>query len=277
MVKNRMPRAGALALGIAALAPSACLVPQARVEEADARAASERTARETAEGQLGALGQQLSQIQQALRRAEQRLDDCSQRLAQVDYDTAVIVKERDDSKELVAQLRDELDRVARHLQAFGEKNRELGQALAQMQTEAERLERAEADADQRAQLLRDLSLELEKEAKRGAVSLAMSGGAAVVKLTPARVLTRDRMRLTPSGRAIVRAVGKLVGPLDNSRVELFWGGVGAHDERQGRLGPVVDGLVRAGISQKRISISSQTALARAESKDWIEIVVRRTR
>ena len=267
-------RGSALVLG--GLLSVGCLVPKSQLDEAETALEQERQAHTTTEQQLDALSKRLSQVEQTLRKEAAELEACEQELAQADYAQAVVVKERDDAKALVAQLREELDRVAKHIEAYGQRNRALEKTVGEMQAEAKRLEQAEADADERAKLLRDLALELEPEAKRGSVQLAISGGVAVIKLDPRKVFTGKR--LTESGRVVARAVVKLLGPLKNRRLELHWQAPPERqDERQGRLGPLVDALVKGGIEQKRIRITDKSAIAEPDrdDKEWVEIVVRR--
>src|SRR6187431_1466723 len=118
----------ALALFLGLSFGSGC-VSQSAFEEAQSAADVEREAHQRAEARLQEVEQVLSQLQNDLERRETALAEQERRLAEADLHLKLAHQERDETGQLVDQLRGELARVGDHLRAYSEQKDRLAAEL----------------------------------------------------------------------------------------------------------------------------------------------------
>ncbi len=132
--------------------------------------------------QLAGLRQRLELAERRATTAEQQRDEQSSIASRAEYELAVVEKERDNANELLEQLRADLDRTADHLRTFSTQKKELAIAVTQLEARLAETERMEAENKERAQVLRDLAVELSDAVRSAAVDLTVIGGTPVLRL-----------------------------------------------------------------------------------------------
>ncbi len=256
---------------LAILAPWAagCLVPASQRDNAVATADAERARREAGEIELRALREQLAELQRRLSAATAAIEEARKQQAQDDYDLAAARRERDDAMEVVDQLRAELERVARHLRAFGERNKALARELDDMKDRADRLTALQDEADERAKMMADLAIALRDDARAGVVALDIVGGRPMVRLLPRGAFSGEQ--LTFAGTRAVRDVVGVVEPSKSRLVIVAPAGPGAVDGA--RADAVAKALASTGLAADRISRGTDSPPS--EGEGGVELSIRR--
>ncbi len=242
-----------------------CGIPAVQYDQAVAQTAQERAGRDEAERALADTKQRLSEL-------ERRLEAAEQARSQAEYTLAVANRERDDAQQIVEQLRGELDRIARDLRGFGEQNRALATLVADLERRAARLAEVEAEADERAQLLRDLGIALRDDVAGPAVTLTLERGAPVVHLSVEGCFTSGD-QLTPDATRVVQQVALLVVPLPSRTVEVTAAPTGEPMATQSaKVTIVANELSRAGMPAARVTTPAAEPGA---LPGWVMVTIRR--
>ncbi len=210
-------RSPCLPLLICLVAPTACLVPEARYEEAVTEADALHTA-------LVNLQTEIEQCEERRSRARAQLDSAAmdaqtveQALSGLELELTVARRERDDAQELVQRLRGELARVGRDVRTFAGRNAQLQESFAQLETRVSALAAAERAAEERTELFSELAGELRRALAREVVALELADGQPVVRLLR---MGANAEGLYEGGLDAVEAVGRVVAARATGQVEV---------------------------------------------------------
>ena len=162
-------------IAMLALMTSVGCVSQASYEEARSAVEVEREAQRRTQSALAQAQRSLAELRAQVLEREASIAEQERKLAENDLDLKLANQERDESGELVTQLRGELARVGDHLRVYSEEK-------ARLADELKTLEQQRNSVSQRAQRLRlftevvrDLSLLEADHIRTGAVQLATLG------------------------------------------------------------------------------------------------------
>ena len=189
-----------LAIGLCfLLGPVAC-VSQGTYDKAvlDARSAHEREAKSAA--QVHTVQSQLDRIQERVDAVSAALSKEEALLKAAQDDTAALQKQLDASVLVNAGLAAELGRLGKSAVALSLEKGALAQSLDQAKQRLDELRKAQAAAERRAALFRDLALKLKKMVDAGELKIVLRDGRMVLQL-PNEVLF-------DSGRTVLKSNGK---------------------------------------------------------------------
>lgn len=230
-------------------------VSQTQYDEAQALAHVEQAAHRKAVARAHSLQAKIDTLKAQLAEGERSLSDRKDQLAESQFDTELIVKERDAAGELVQQLRGELARVGDHLRAFSSQKEELSQALQEAEQRAEQLAKAERDATRLAIVTRDVSLLQSDGLENGELDLQIVPGKLTLSGDPAVLGTKSGQNLTAKGRALVGALAEL-SQLHPDVELVIHALVSEPSEDEPDLGRVMRAaLLTEGVSEQRVSLA----------------------
>jgi hypothetical protein len=235
----------------------ACVVPQARYDQAMEKLHREEASRRGAEAELSAAKAEVARVGQALTAREQSLSAREGEVAQFKLDADRVSTERDDAVLLVEQLRGELGRVGSNLREYSDQKRELEAALADAETRARRLDAAEQQVSLLVLLMRDVSLALGPEVAKGRAAVTVVEGKPAVRLPAADVFAAKGAELSPEVVPVLERLATTIAAHAGSRVELADLSTGdrAAEDRIARLQRVADVLVARGLGFERIGFA----------------------
>ncbi|HEX2730743.1 MAG TPA: hypothetical protein VHM70_04030 [Polyangiaceae bacterium] len=217
-----------IALLAAATSTTACLVPQARYDELAAQHAVEKQKSAKLSQQLTDMGGQLAQAQQTLNHLEERLsgsenelaknqatlESTNQNLADIEYQNNLKDTERKEAEGLVGQLREELTRVAGHIATLSaakdqlrDERDQLQAQVTQLQGRVDALAAANALAQQKAEVTRNLSVKLAEPLRAGSLSLDVVGPLPSLKIEGSALFDANAA-LSVEGRKLLGQVAK---------------------------------------------------------------------
>lgn len=247
--------ASSVVLGASCL--SGCLVPNARVEEAQsALRVEQRAHRQTAE-KVYDLTKRLDRAEHDLADKQKKVQKEGAAVAQASFDYDVALKQRDEAEAMVEQLRGELARVGNHLKAFAGERERLAQELAQKESEAHQLAQVERASQAQVLLMRDLTLEFHAEITKGNVRLISERGVAVLQF-PAGEMYAEDGTLSPGGsQRLTRLAKRTKGSNGVSfKLEIAErGSDAASDSTLLRLSQVAELLAGVGVDSESITVS----------------------
>lgn len=181
-------------------------------DEAAAHAVA-RQALSDSQQELVALQTKVERLEQQLSDSQRRLDANAESLAQAEFQHGVVEQQKQEATELVNQLRSELERLTTHFQAYASdretlnvERERLSRELEQAELRLQALAVAQQRAQQRLEMVRDLSLRLRQEIEREQLSLLFDGDIVVLRFSPKQVFGKSG--LSSEGKRILRAVGR---------------------------------------------------------------------
>ncbi|HET9934134.1 MAG TPA: OmpA family protein [Polyangiaceae bacterium] len=206
-------------IGIAALSLASC-VSQGKYDAAvaDANAAKQRAEQERTRGQekdakIAQLNAALSALQQA-----QAVRD--ERLAKLTTDGEQLHKELDDATALNQSLRDELTKLGKNADKLLAERASVASALEQTKARLEELRKAQAKAEARAALYREVALKFKKMVDAGALAVSLREGRMVLVLANDVLFDSGKTELKPAGRATLDQVAEVLTSLRMRRYQI---------------------------------------------------------
>ena len=256
---------------LAASTLSGCLVPNARVEEAQsALRVEQRAHRQTAE-KVYELTKRLDKAERELADKKQTVKKDGDAVAQAAFDYDVALKQRDEAEAMVEQLRGELARVGTHLKAFAGERERLAQELKQKEQEAHQLGQVERASQAQVTLMRDLTLEFHAEITKGNVKLTSERGVAVLQFLASEMYADDGTLATAGSQRLTRIAKRARGGDGVSfKLDISERGSDATaDSTLLRLSQVAEALAGVGVDSESITVSvdgDEGAAKKPESK-----------
>lgn len=236
---------------------SACVVPQNRYDEVEAKLHGEEGLRRKSETELARVSAELARVSQALDGKEQSLVAREGDLAQAQLEAQQVGREKNDAVELVEQLRGELARVGEHLRAYSDRKQELEAALAHAESRAKELESAEHDLAAKVLVMRDVTLALAEPASTGKVIITSVDGKPTVRFDAHEVFSGKGSDLKPDIVAALERVAGAVAPQNGVRVELsdLSTETETPEDRIARLERVADVFSAKGVGFERLGFA----------------------
>ena len=239
------------AAALLALLSSGCLVPQARLDEAEQKLRAESAERSRLRTELDASVAALSAAREEQRSCSARGDQAEQRIAELEYQASILDKEREEAQNLVAQLQSDLGRSADHLRQFAGKNRELAATVEQMEALAGLLAQG-SDGDERIQLLRVVAAGRADDVRAGTMGLSVNPVPAIL-LTPA-AFEEQTGELQPRGLAILDDLARALERFPSRKVVVASAGAEA-PEAERRARAVMAALLDRGLDADRVALA----------------------
>jgi chemotaxis protein MotB len=214
MTSRRFP-----ALLLLTLFSTAC-VPRDRYDNAVADATKANDAatqcaadRDRANAEVQRLTEQLKQLQ-AL--ADQR----DKALADAQVNTHDLQTKLDDATAVNAQLRAGLERLGKNADSLLAEKGNLSNALAEAKARLEELRKAQAAADQRAQLFKQLAMKFHKMIDSGQLKVRLRDGRMVIELANDVLFDSGQTNIKPEGQKAISDVAAVLRTIGGRRFQV---------------------------------------------------------
>jgi chemotaxis protein MotB len=185
-------------------------VPQTRYDAAlkDAQTAHADATKQAADdhAQIGLLQKQLDELNAALKKAQDDLADKSKAL--------------DDATAQNGQLRSELQGLGKNVDKLLADKGTLSSALDQAKTRLDELRKAQAAADSRAALFRDLALKFQKMIDAGQLKIVLRNGRMVIQLSNDVLFDSGQTDIKPGGQQALGQIATVLGTIDNRKFQV---------------------------------------------------------
>jgi chemotaxis protein MotB len=186
-----------------------------------ARTAAElRAAKVSAAAELTKKDQQLEELHQALLMLDSKNAEVSEKLNMMIDRFADCSTARDESTAQGQQLRAELERQGKNVDQLLASKGALASSLEQARARLDELRRAQAAAEARASLFRDLALRLKKMTDAGELEIALRSGRMVLVLPTDVLFDPGKARVGARGREALSQVASVLAIFKERRFQV---------------------------------------------------------
>jgi chemotaxis protein MotB len=198
---------------------SAC-VPESRYDAALSDAKKAQTANQACSADAARMQAEIARLNDALKQASDLAEQRSQSLAQGEVTAHDLQTKIDDATALNEQLRTELERLGKNADALVTEKGTLSTALADAKKRLEELRKAQAAADARAALFRDLALKFHKMIDSGQLKVALRDGRMVIQLANDVLFDSGQTSIKPDGQKALAQVAAVLKTIQNRRFQV---------------------------------------------------------
>jgi chemotaxis protein MotB len=189
---------------------------------ADARKARAETvaSRTELERKLAAKESQLASLKRAIQAAETR---CARTAAELSASTESGLgcsKALDEATAMNSQLRRELERLGTDVNQLLSAKGALASSLEQARLRLEELRRAQAAAETRAALFRDIALKLKRMVDAGELQIALRSGRMVLVLPTDVLFDSGKAKVKPRGQEALGQIAAVLGTIPGRRFQV---------------------------------------------------------
>lgn len=199
--------------------PLAC-VSEGKYERAVQDAHRAQQLQVEAKGRAAAAEEELARQKDASLALAASLTEEQAQLRAAHADAAELQKQVDDGLARRAQLEAELSRVGKSASTLNAEKGELAQSLAQATRRLEELRKAQAAAEQRAALFRDLALRLRKMVDAGELKISLRDGRMVLQLPNEVLFDSGRTDLKPAGRDALAGIAQVLKTIEKRHLQV---------------------------------------------------------
>lgn len=150
-------------------------------------------------------------------RAMQERDDRLQEAATGAHNTQAKL---DEATAINQQLRGELERLGKNVDKLLSERGTLTGALDDAKIRLEELRKAQAAAEQRAQLFRELVMKFQKMVDAGELQIALRDGRMVLQLPTDVLFDSAKVDIKPSGKGALKQLAQVLETLDDRRFQV---------------------------------------------------------
>jgi chemotaxis protein MotB len=267
------------------LALAAC-VPQGKydgavkdLDKAKAQNADDARARKELEDRI-------AKLQMAIDTAGLALKEGEKQLKASEAHAADLQKKLDDATAVEAQLRKELEKLGKDADKLLAEKGSLASSLDEAKARLDELRKAQAAADARAKLYKDLALKLKKMTDAGQLSVSLRQGRIILSLPNDVLFDSGKTEIKPEGQKAIKGVAKVLGSLKDRQFQVagHTDNVPIHTSQfpsnwelsTGRAVEVVRLLTTEGMAPKTVSaagygefdpvVTNETAESRAKNR-----------
>jgi chemotaxis protein MotB len=159
------------------------------------------------------LGDQIAALQKAMQERDQKLSEAS-------VSAHNLQTHLDESTAINQQLRAELSRLGKNVDVLLSEKGTLSRALEDAKTRLEELRKAQAAADARTALYRDLAAKFKKMTDAGELKVSLRDGRMVLQLSNDVLFDSGRVDLKPSGHVALKHVAQVLAPLKGRKLQV---------------------------------------------------------
>jgi chemotaxis protein MotB len=216
-------------LSASLLVPSGACVPKGKYDDvvrdaamaqAQAKAKADEAARRTADQQA-----EITRLNEAVSALEQQMRERDGRIATLEGTGRDLQQKLDAETAEDAQLRKELERLGKNADKLLAEKGTMATALEQAKARLEELRKAQAAADARAALFRQLALKFQKMIDAGELKIALRDGRMVIQLANDVLFDSGKTEIKPSGKIALSQVAAILKTLTGRRFQ-----VGGHTD-----------------------------------------------
>ncbi|HEY2406604.1 MAG TPA: OmpA family protein [Polyangiaceae bacterium] len=230
------------------------------------RAASElRAAQTRSTAELLAKDQELSALRRSMSEADERCAQIANDVESLKNSGVACALALDEATALNQQLRTELEKQGRNVDQLLSSKGALASSLDQAKARLEELRRAQAAAESRAALFRDVALRLRRMVDAGELQIVLRSGRMVLILPTDILFDSGKAKLGERGKEALSRVGAVLATIKNRRFQVaghtdndpirFSGFASNWELSSERALQVVTFLVSAGMQPETLSVA----------------------
>jgi chemotaxis protein MotB len=159
------------------------------------------------------LGDQIAALQKAMQERDQKLSEAS-------VTAHNLQAHLDEGTAINQQLRVELSRLGKNVDQLLSEKGTLSRSLEDAKARLEELRKAQAAAETRAALFRDLAAKFKKMTDAGELKVSLRDGRMVLQLSNDVLFDSGRVDLKPAGQTTLKQVAQVLGPLKGRKLQV---------------------------------------------------------
>jgi chemotaxis protein MotB len=152
--------------------------------------------------------EELARIRQQIADAAAQIQERDQKLSDLSTSDHNLQAQLDESTAISAKLRGELERLGKNVDSMLQEKGTLSKALEDAKARLEELRRAQAAAEERAQLFQQFVQRFKKMIDAGQLKVATRAGRLVIQLSNDVLFDSGQTAIKPAGREALTQVGK---------------------------------------------------------------------
>lgn len=199
---------------------SACGVPKADYDAAVWSAAVATRESRTCASERDALSARMAVIEERLAQAKSLLAERTAAVAEEQGRAVALKKQLDEATVLEGELKKQLQKLGKDADILLAERGARANALAQANTRLEELRRAQAAADARARLLRDLALKFKKMIDAAELTIGLRDGRMVIQLSNDVLFDSGQTDIKPAGKDAIERVASALVTMDRRRFQV---------------------------------------------------------
>jgi len=164
--------------------------------------------------------EEVAKLKQGLDEAARAMQERDDKLQEMTVGAHNLQAKLDEATAINQQLRGELERLGRNVDKLLSERGTLADALEDAKARLEELRKAQAAAEQRATLFRELVLKFQKMVDAGELSIVLRDGRMVIQLPNDVLFDSARVDIKPAGKAALRQLASVLKTLDDRRFQV---------------------------------------------------------
>lgn len=177
-------------------------------------------ARDDAKRRLTQKDAELQALRQTVAEAEARCARTASELGTTRSSALGCIKALDEATAMNQELRKELERMGRDSDAVLSEKGVLASSLEQARARLDELRRAQAAAEARAELFRDVALRLKRMVDAGELRIMLRSGRMVLTLPTDVLFDSGKTKIKPRGKEALGEVGAVLATLERRRFQV---------------------------------------------------------
>jgi chemotaxis protein MotB len=190
------------------------------VADAAKAAAEARSTRAALQQQLARRDNELNRLQQVMSEAEARCANKMRELETLESAGRNCTQALDEATAMNQQLRSELEKQGKNVDALLSAKGALSSSLQQAQARLTELRKAQAAAEARAALFRDLALRLKRMIDAGELKIVLRSGRMVLVMPNDVLFDSGKTAIKPNGKEAVGEVARVLASLPERRFQV---------------------------------------------------------
>jgi len=192
----------------------------AALAEIDRARATQRASQAASHKTIAELEAETQRLKDYMREAEARCTAIAVELARRVQAAIGCVKALDETTAMNAALRSELERLGKDADELLQAKGSLASSLKEAQLRLEELRRAQAAADARAALFKEVALKLKRMIDAGELAVVLRSGRMVVVLPTDVLFDSGRTQIKPRGKEALSEVARVLASLAGRRFQV---------------------------------------------------------
>jgi chemotaxis protein MotB len=163
---------------------------------------------------------EVARLTEALKQAQALADERDKALADAQVGTHDLQTKLDDATAVNAELKTALERLGKNADSLLAEKGNLSSALNEAKARLEELRKAQAAADQRAQLFKQLALKFHKMIDSGQLKVRLRDGRMVIELANDVLFDSGQTSIKPEGQKAISDVAAILRTIGNRRFQV---------------------------------------------------------
>ena len=166
------------------------------------------------------LEDRIAKLQIAIDAAGQALKEGAKQLKDAEAHAAALQKKLDDATAVEAQLRAELEKLGKNADKLLAEKGSLASSLDEAKARLDELRKAQAAADARAKLYKDLAMKLKKMTDAGELTVSLRQGRIILSLPNDVLFDSGKTEIKPEGQKAIKGVARVLASLKDRQFQV---------------------------------------------------------